>query len=142
MTSLYEISAYAMPGINITSEIVFNVIVKRFPNIDPDLLPTKIRERDYVFCRSLIWAFTDMVSPLKSAGARKLSTTKLGLIFNRDHATVLHNFKTLVELYDSCKRTRSIIDNLRNVLLIDRERFEKWYKESSELKHHNYSYLN
>ena len=122
-------SPYVIPGIEITKQVIKELILKRFPNVEPEKLNTPIRKREYVMCRAFLMAFLRMTT--------NESTTKIGAPFNRDHCTVLHNFSMIICLYETDKETKRTMDYLLNVCLVDPTRFEKFKMDSQRLKVRN-----
>lgn len=118
--------AEVIPGIRFTDGVITEIVLKNFPTIPKEHIYSRFRGRDCVTARDLIMTFTHIINP------KSLQCT--GLPFGRDHATVLHGFKTTANLYDTCKEMRTLIDNLRKELLVDEESWSKWYKQASKFR--------
>lgn len=88
----------------LTIEKIKDRVVKYFdmPEGEIDL---KTRRREIVYKRQICYYFGKLLT--------KDSLAYMGIIVgNKDHATVLHGFKTISNLYDTDKKTRIIIDEL------------------------------
>src|SRR5512133_1102567 len=95
----YITNAYVLPGLpqmphyKITKETIIRVVCESL-NVDADTLKTRTREAEYVKARRIIWTLVMQFCPL--------SLKKAGLLFNRDHASVLCGLKMLdaeIKLY-------------------------------------------
>lgn len=119
------ISPYAIPGLKMSEQSLIKIIIKKFP-VEEELLPTPIRRREYVMCRAFIWMVLRITTGKNSR--------QLGLIYKRDHATVLHSWAMLSNLYDTCKSTRNLINDIIKTCMIEPEKFEKWKEHAGSLE--------
>lgn len=122
--------AWVIPGIVIDEARVREIILKRFENVEEEKLNHPIRTREYVLCRQLIMAYTYMVN-------NKESLHKIGYKFLRDHGTVLYAFSTLAGLYDTCNKTRRMMDQLKAECKIEEEKWNEWITRARKLSIRN-----
>lgn len=119
-------TAQVIPGLKLTDAVITEIIMKHFPDVPREFLASPFRGARCVMARNLIMTFTHIINP-------KI-LQKTGLMFNRDHATVLNSFKTIANFYDTCKKTRAFIDELRKELLVDDENWQKFHEQASKFK--------
>ncbi len=92
----------------VTVDDILRVVCQHF-HLEPSAIHTKSRKREVVQARQIaMYLAKDFTN---------LSTAKIGsLIGNRDHATVLHAFKTVKELGEVDKAFRAELDEIQSVL--------------------------
>ncbi len=107
----------AVPGIKdryriesapiITPEMIIKIVCDHF-KLNAEKLKSKHRAKELVYARHVIFHFirkhTSMT--LKSAG----------LLFNRDHTTVIHSIETLSDLMDTEPNVRTEIELLETAI--------------------------
>ena len=105
------VNPMAIPGIipmKTTPEKIIDVVCDYF-NVTIDELKTKSRKSEYVTARSVAWYIM-----LKET---KITTERAGLIFSKDHATVLHGNRKVeqrITIYkDFARKVREIERKLR-----------------------------
>lgn len=111
------------PGIDINEHIMSSMIIRKCPKVHPELLPTKIRNREYVVCRMLLSCFKRM----------KFNKTleELGMPIRRDHASILHYFRLFRNLYEADKKTAELIDELKAACLITDNQFYDFINDNN-----------
>ena len=95
------------------SASMMNVIIEVISdhtNIPEKLLIQETRKREIVEARHYVMFFGKELT--------KYSLSKIGLYVGKpDHSTVLHGIKTMHNLYDTSKKTKYLIDIMRNDIL-------------------------
>lgn len=83
--------------------------VATYFSLPEDYTIDKTRKREYVFARQICMALM-----LKHT---KLTLNRIGEMFNKDHATVLHSQKTISNLCYSSKKIKSEVQELEKLIM-------------------------
>lgn len=130
MNNINGTSPYSLPGIEISEQVMTDLILKRFPKVNPELLPSKLRKREYVNCRMFLSCFQKIKYPDKTL-------QDIGLLINRDHSSVLYYFSLLTALYDVDLKVRKLVDDLCRVCLISDYKLREFLDYASYLQTRN-----
>ena len=104
---------------DVPTEMKFLEEIIRVTNVDPEILRnnTKFRRREYVVARQLHMMVRHIVF--------KMSQAKSGTVYGKDHASVLHGIKTILNIRETNKQFKIKTAKLFEMMDVDIDRYMK-----------------